>query len=323
MAFALRVVLHGAQLENSRHHTASDRLEAFVAVAAFVMWALPHVSPEWIKALDAPLDERNGKSATDAVQSVRAPRGREYVVGAYGGISYTHPSEVRIVNPGKTDMTMRDFEWIGRPFKSPIYYGLRTQRWPPRAVFGTMVDFTHAKAIASFEGEASFSGTRDLKPLPPRAKVGAVFKHLEFSHGHNILTLNGLFRMPMFWMGMRPYFGLGGGVSLPHTEIGFREGAARTYEYQYAGVVGQLLAGLEFRLGPVTMFVEYKFTYAPYDVPLSHEPYGWVFFTDVWRQFRAWIAGEQPAGGRLRTTLATQHGIAGLLLRVTTRGAGR
>jgi lipid A oxidase len=322
MAFAFRAA-HGVQLGTPRQHTAVDRLAAFVAVAALAMWVLPRVSPAWTNALDAPLDERKGKSATDAVPSVRARQGPEYVVGAYGGASYTHPSEVRILNPGKTDMTMTDFEWIGRPFKSPIYYGLRAQRWLPNAVFGAMVDFTHAKAIAPFDGEASFSGTRDGKSLPPRAKVGAVFKHLEFSHGHNILTLNGLFRMPVFWMGMRPYFGLGGGVSLPHTEVGLRGDAARTYEYQYAGVVGQVMAGLEIRIGPAIMFFEYKFTYAPYDVPLSHEPYGWVFVTDVWRQFRAWITGEQPPGGRLHTTLATQHGISGLLIRVTTAGAGR
>jgi lipid A oxidase len=321
MAFALRAARR-ARLGNPRQHASADRLTAVVAVAALATWALPQVAPAWTNALEVPLDEGKGRSATDTVQSVRVPQGREYVVGAYSGVSYTHPSEVRIVSPGQTDMTMRDFDWIGRPFKSPIYYGLRAQRWLPSAVFGAMVDFTHAKAIAPADGEASFSGTRDGKPLPPRDKVGAVFKHLEFSHGHNILTLNGLFRMPVFWMGLRPYLGLGGGVSLPHTEVGLRGDAARTYEYQYAGVVGQLLAGLEFRLGPATMFVEYKFTYAPYDVPLSHEPYGWIFVTDIWRQFRAWIAGEQPPGGRLRTTLATQHGISGLLIRLTTQGAG-
>jgi hypothetical protein len=317
MAFAIEAA-HGAPLGNPRQYTAADRLAAFVALAALAIWVLPHVSPAWDHALEAALDEKEGKAETDTAPARQEPQGREYVLGAYGGVSYTHPSELRIVNRGKTDMTMRDFEWIGRPFKSPIYYGLRTQRWLPGAVFGAMVDFTHAKAIAPFETEASFTGTTDGKPLPSRAKVGAVFKHLEFSHGHNILTLNGLFRMPLFWMGLRPYFGVGGGVSLPHTEVGLREETARTYEYQYAGVVGQLLAGVEVRLGPATMFFEYKFTYAPYDVPLSHEPYGWIFVTDVWRQFRAWTAGEHPPGGRLRTTLATQHGIAGLLHRVAT-----
>jgi lipid A oxidase len=314
---------HGVPPGKPRRHTAADRAAALVALAALGLWALPHVSPTWDNALNAALEERKGESEADATPSVRGSQGREYVLGAYGGVSYTHPSELRIANPGKTDMTMRDFEWIGRPFKSPIYYGLRTQRWLPGAVFGAMVDFTHAKAIAPFEGEASFSGTSNGKPLPSRAKVGAVFRHLEFSHGHNMLTLNGLFRMPLFWRGFRPYFGVGGGVSLPHTEVGLRGEAVRTYEYQYAGVVGQLLAGVEVRLGPATMFFEYKFTYAPYDVPLSHEPYGWVFVTDVWRQFRAWIAGEQPPGGRLSTTLATQHGIAGLLFRVTTGGTPR
>jgi lipid A oxidase len=315
---------YGLEGDISRRPTAGDRLAALVAVAAAGIWALPHLSPAWTNALDAPAEERAERPAADSARPVLAPPGREYVFGAYGGVSYTHPSEVSIVNPGKTDMTMRDFGWIGRPFRSPIYYGLRAQRWVPGASFGTMLDFTHAKAIARFEDDASFSGVREGKALPPRAKVRDVFRHLEFSHGHNMLTLNGLFRMPVFWRGVRPYFGLGGGVSVPHTEVGLREEPVRTYEYQYAGVVGQLLAGLEVRLlGQTSVFLEYKFSYAPYDVPLSHVRYGWLAVTDLWRQLRAWIDRERPPGGHLRTTLATHHGIGGLLFRVTPAGAAR
>lgn len=322
MAFAFEAA-DGVERGNPRHHNAADRVAALVAVVALTAWALPHVSPASTNAPDAPVNERTEGPATGTARPGRVPSGREYVLGAYGGITYTHPSTVSIVNPGNTEMTMRGFDWIGRPFKSPIYYGVRVQRWLPGAVLGSMVDFTHAKAIARFEDEATFSGTRDGKPLPPRAKVSAVFKHLEFSHGHNMLTLNGLFRMPVFWMGMRPYFGLGGGVSLPHTEVGLRDETVRTYEYQYAGAVGQLLAGLEVRLGPTAVFFEYKFTYAPYDVPLSHVPRGWLAVTDLWRQFHAWLVGEQPPGGRLRTALATEHGISGLLIRVNSAGAAR
>jgi lipid A oxidase len=315
---------HGLERDISRTPTAADRLAALVAVAAAGIWVLPHVSPGWTNALDAPAEERAERPAADAGRPVLASQGREYVLGAYGGVSYTHPSEVSIVNPGKTDMTMRDFGWIGRPFRSPIYYGLRAQRWVPGAALGAMFDFTHAKAIARVEDEASFTGVREGKALPPKAKVRDVFRHLEFSHGHNMLTLNGLFRMPVSWMGMRPYFGLGGGVSVPHTEIGFREEPARTYEYQLAGAVGQLLAGVEVRLlGRSSVFFEYKFSYAPYDVPLSHVTYGWLAVTDLWRQLRAWVDRERPPGGRLRTTLATHHGIGGVLVRMTTAGAAR
>jgi hypothetical protein len=64
------------------------------------------------------------------------------------------------------------------------------------------------------------------------------------------------------------------------------------------------------------VFFEYKLSYAPYEVPLSQEPRGFLLVTDVWRQFRAWMSGEEPPGGRLATNLATHHGIGGVLVRV-------
>jgi len=292
----------------------SDGMAALTALAALNVWVADSPFPAGLLA-DAQTEERRAAATTgESAGAERATR-REHKLGAYGGVSYTHPSAVRIVKPGATDFTVTDFDWIGRPFKSPIYYGLRTQHWLPGALTGTMVDFTHAKTIAVADDIATFSGTHNGQPMPPKARLGDVFRHLEFSHGHNILTLNGVFRMPGSWLPVRPYFGLGGGASLPHTEIGLRAEGKRTYEYQFAGFAGQILAGIEVPLGRTSVFLEYKFTYAPYSVPLSHEPYGWLFVTDVWRQFRAWMAGEEPPGGVLTTTLATHHGISGFLVR--------
>lgn len=240
--------------------------------------------------------------------------GREIQAGGYGGVSYTHPSVVAFDNPGKTDFKVDGFEWLGRPFKSPIYYGLRAIAWQPGSSLGAMVDFTHAKAIASADDLATFAGTRNGQPMPPKAKIGDTFRHLEFSHGHNLVTLNAMLRLGSL-LRLRPYVGVGGGITLPHTEIGFKDENERTYAYQFAGFAGQVLAGVEIPLGRTSVFFEYKFTYAPYDVPLSHEPNGWLLFTDLWQQFREWLAGPPP-GGRLRTTLASHHGIGGVLVRV-------
>jgi lipid A oxidase len=238
------------------------------------------------------------------------------VIGGYGGVTYTHASVVTIVKPGAIDMTVRDFNWIGEPFKAPIYYGVRVQRWRPASTFGSMIDFTHAKAIAVAADEATFSGTRDGRPLPPKGKVGDTFRHLEFSHGHNLLTWNGLFRWPALLGRVRPYVGVGAGITLPHTEIGFRDKNTRTYEYQFAGLVAQALGGIEINLGRSSVFFEYKFSYSPYEVPLSEEPRGFVLFTDLWRQFRAWAMGEAPSGGRLAVKLATHHAVGGVLVKV-------
>ena len=102
-------------------------------------------------------------------------------------------------------------------------------------------------------------------------------------------------------------------------KIGYRGETGRTYEYQYAGLVGQGVAGLELRLRRGSVFVEYKFSYAPYAVPLSGVLTGGLLITDVWRQFGAWASGQSPPGGTLTTTLMTHHAIAGALVRVSSR----
>lgn len=312
---AARVVLGRASI-GIRRRISGDGLAALTALAALAVWIAPSPFPATVQADVQTEEQSTAANPAESTGTERAAR-TEHKFGGYGGVSYTHPSAVRIANPdAATDFTVTDFGWIGRPFKSPIYYGLRTQHWAPGALTGAMVDFTHAKAIAERDDVATFTGTHNGQPVSPKAKIGDVFRHLEFSHGHNILTLNGVFRMPGSWLPVRPYFGLGGGASLPHTEVGLVAEGKRTYEYQFAGFAGQLLAGIEVPLGRVSLFFEYKFTYAPYGVPLSHEPYGWVFFTDVWRQLRAWWTGEKPPGGVLTTTLATHHGISGVLVRV-------
>lgn len=248
----------------------------------------------------------------------RARDRRTVLVGGYGGMSDTLDSTITIRNPAeKTDMQVRGFDWIGMPFKSPIYYGLRTIAWQPDGRLGAMLDFTHAKAIAKATDTAEMSGTRKGAPVPATGRIGDVFRHMEFSHGHNMVTLNGLVSFASQAARIRPYAGIGAGVSLPHTEVGFRDEAARTYEYQFTGFVGQALAGLEFKIGRVSLFLEYKFTYAPYTVPLSHEPKGDLLVTDLWRQAMAALSGKEPPGGWLTTPLVTHHGIGGVLVRVS------
>lgn len=284
-------------------------------LCATIAWCLYAASALFPDAVH--LSETSTPEASRRAEHARTDgRFADWRIGGYGGVSDTIDSVVTIANPPATNLTVRDFEWIGRPFKSPIYYGARIQRLPDGAGLGGMLDFTHAKAIARADSTATFSGTRNGQPVAPKARIDQVFRHLEFSHGHNMLTLNGMWRMPAIAGRLRPYFGGGAGISLPHTEIGFLGDNARTYEYQFAGFVGQALGGVEISLGRVSLFVEYKFSYAPYRVPLSHEPYGWLLVTDLWRQFKAWSKGEAPPGGWLDTTLSTHHGIAGIMVRL-------
>ena len=67
----------------------------------------------------------SGTSGTGAGSAIAS----ETLAGGYLGITHTHSSDVSIENPGRTSMTARDIAWEGKPFKSPIYYGLRLVRW--------------------------------------------------------------------------------------------------------------------------------------------------------------------------------------------------
>ena len=301
----------------SRSTRSAGTASTVAGLAALAVMAGAQIIPGFVLSENKPEAASGATSGqqTDQQQAKAATAGRQWAIGGYGGIAHTHPTVVHIENPGKTDMQVKDFGWIGRPFKAPIYYGIRIQRWQAGGHLGSMLDFTHAKAIAKRDDIGTFSGTLNGEAVPEKQRMGDVFRHLEFSHGHNMVTLNGLGRLAPPWSRFRPYFGLGAGISLPHTEVGIRSENARTYEYQFAGFVGQALAGLEIQLGRTSLFLEYKFSYAPYDVPLSHEPYGWLLVTDLWRQFSAWLAGDPPPGGRLRTTLMTHHGIAGIMIK--------
>jgi lipid A oxidase len=263
-------------------------------------------------------DEQDKTTAqTPEPQASRtAPWVGEYVIAGYGGVPYTHPSDVKFSKPGATDLTVHGVRWIGLPFKSPVFYGIRTIGWSAGDTFGAMLDFTHSKAISMRSQEVTFSGVRNSQPMPERARIGDTFRHFEFSHGHNTLIANGLVRLASLLPGLAPYIGGGVGVALPHTEVQFLADSARTYEYQYVGPAAQALIGLELRIPRVSVFLEYKFTIARYNAPLTNRDGAW-FPSDFWRQFLGFVRGEVPVGGLLSTTLASHQVISGAGLRFT------
>lgn len=298
--------------QSSRTSPASpsfDRLTSFVAIAVLLASSVATVLEQ--STVDGETSEAQRTTAEKLASVLPA---KETMVGAYMGAPHTYPSAVRIEKEGAYDFTIDPVHWKAQPFKSPIYYGARVVRWFTGGRTGMMVDFIHSKAIADLKKEAAFSGTLDGKPLPPRAKISEIVKKLEFSHGHNLLTLNGLLRLPNIGPRVSPYVGAGAGVLLPHTEVKLTNGDSRTYEYNYAGPAGQALIGLEFRLPRMSVFLEYKFTYAQYEAPLSQMNGSWLIL-DIWRQFQRWMNGEEPPGGHVSTQLSSHQLVGGLAVR--------
>ena len=298
--------------QSSRTSPASpsfDRLTSFVAIAVLLASSIATVLEQ--STVDGETSEAQRTTAEKLASVLPA---KETMVGAYMGAPHTYPSAVRIEKEGAYDFTIDPVHWKAQPFKSPIYYGARVVRWFTGGRTGMMVDFIHSTAIAALKKEAAFSGTLDGKPLPPRAKISEIVKKLEFSHGHNLLTLNGLLRLPNIGARVSPYVGAGAGVLLPHTEVKLTNGDSRTYEYNYAGPAGQALIGLEFRLPRMSVFLEYKFTYAQYEAPLSQMNGSWLIL-DIWRQFQRWMNGEEPPGGHVSTQLSSHQLVGGLAVR--------
>lgn len=286
----------------------AEVLSALFAAAALVAVTGPLV-------LEQSVDGRQSAS-TDGTASSHAglaPPGSEVMFAGYGGVPYTYPSDVLVKKDGLHDLTVKDVPWDGKPFVNPIYYGARIVRFGAGRL-GAMLDFTHSKALARLDEDAAFEGTLNGAPAPERARLRDVFRKLEASHGHNMLTLNGLLRLPSITSRIQPYVGIGAGVSLPHSEVQFAKADKRTYEYQYAGPVGQALIGIELRTARVSYFFEYKFTLAPYEMPLTEREGSWLPL-DLWSQLQNWLSGTEPPGGRLTTTYASHQGIFGLGIR--------
>ncbi len=298
--------------QSPRYRLASAAtLALFLAVAAPGLSNAPALSFAVRSAptAEVPADTKPG-TAFDI------PRTAELQIGAYSGLPTTHPSDATIMRPDGSSFTVRDVPWLTDPWNDPIYYGVRISGWSGNLPIGGMLDFTHSKAIADVEADAFFEGTKDGAALPAKAKLNQVLKRLEFSHGHNILTLNGLYRLPFGAERVKPYIGLGLGVNLPHTEVWLEGDEKRTYEYQLAGTATQALAGLEIRLPRSTsLFLEYKFSFSWYRAPLTGRDGGWLF-QDIWRQLTERQAGEKPIYGEVETTLATHQAVGGLAVRI-------
>lgn len=302
-----------------RHVTAQKRtrrtesLSSLFAVAALAAVVVPVAIDQ--TAMEQTTDGSRSDRASEAPASAStsAPAGSELMFAGYSGVPYTYPSDVSVRKTGLHDFTAKDVAWDGKPFVNPIYYGARIVRFGGGRT-GTMLDFTHSKTIARLDEDTAFTGTLNGGPAPERAALRDIFRRLEASHGHNMLTLNGLLRLPRLTPRLQPYVGLGAGVSLPHSEVQMANTKKRTYEYQVAGPVGQALFGIELRTARVSYFFEYKLTLAPYEMPLSERD-GSLLIFDLWRQFRNWLSGEEPPGGYLTTNLVSHQGIFGLGIR--------
>lgn len=255
-------------LPTSSHAQTSVRAEHAQTLAALVMLALTLISeprPGGIALTTSLTVIRSAFAALPAAAAsfvVQISRIGDIQLGAYGGPATTSPSDVHLIQPNDTNLTIHDVRWRGEPFRRPPYYGYRGTLWPGDGAIGAMLDFTHIKAEAYEDQTVPLSGRLDGKPRSGTETLSRIFQKLEFTHGYNLLTLNALYRrVASANARLVPYFGVGVGLSIPHVEL-YRTGWAnetRTNEYQIGGPAIQLLGGVEWRFSPrLSLFLEYK-----------------------------------------------------------------
>ncbi|MDA7426310.1 outer membrane protein [Thalassococcus lentus] len=142
--------------------------------------------------------------------------------------------------------------WDGKSFENPPYYGIRGTWWrTERLGFG--VEFTHAKVYA-----------RDAE------KTALGFSDMEFTDGHNVLTVNAMYRWPDQWGNITPYVGGGLGVAIPHVDVIHPASGSTTFGYQVTGPAARLTAGMSYPLSDrFSIFGEYQFTYSNNEAELD------------------------------------------------------
>lgn len=196
------------------------------------------------------------KFALAATLLTATPAAAEFELSLYLGTQSVQESTGSGTRPDGTTFSRR-FNWKGRPFESPLYYGGRAIWWTQNN-FGFGLEGTHTKAYAS---------AADL------AAIG--FDRFELSDGHNIITANIMKRWPGAFRQARftPYVGAGVGIAIPHVDALVTGASNRTYDYEVTGPAVRGIAGLKYDLNDKwALFSEYQITWSDNDITIDPDP---------------------------------------------------
>lgn len=176
----------------------------------------------------------------------------ETEISFYGGWQ-TSPHSILTGNLPGVGAIRKRIGWDGKSFAMPPYYGGRVTFWNGNDT-GWGFELSHDKAYAG----------GDMAPE---------FSRLEFTDGHNIITVNYSKRWTNKWKTFTPYASVGLGVALPHVDITPAVGTSagtHTYGYQLTGPAIRLTAGASYDLNERwKLFSEYQFTASDNDVDLD------------------------------------------------------
>lgn len=184
--------------------------------------------------------------STALCAAVAAPAAAEMELSFYTGWQTAPHSRAKGDYPGGLGSFDALIAWEGRSFEMPPYYGARGTWWRGGGDLGFALEFTHAKAYANDD---------------ERAALG--FDAMEFTDGHNLLTVNVMKRWQERWGTATPYVGAGLGIAFPHVDVEHPASGSKTFGYQLTGPAARLLAGVSYPINDrYSVFGEYQFTYS-------------------------------------------------------------
>lgn len=195
-------------------------------------------------------------TASAMIFGLASPALAEIELSFYMGAQGVTESTGSGVLPGGAPVS-RKFDWKGKSFDAPIYYGARAMWWMPSDI-GFGIEGTHTKAYASGADKAAIGVSR-----------------FELSDGHNIFTANVMKRWPGAFASGRltPYVGGGLGIAVPHVDAQVLGAANRTYDYEYTGPALRGIAGVKYSFNEDwAVFGEYQFTWSDNDITIDADP---------------------------------------------------
>ena len=85
----------------------------WLGVAAMIIFVASSLSSETLNS-ETPNESESKAATSKGLKGIAsaAAGGSDWMIGGYGGVSHTHPTEVRVLNPGRTDFTVKDFSSV-------------------------------------------------------------------------------------------------------------------------------------------------------------------------------------------------------------------
>ena len=183
----------------------------------------------------------------------------------YGGANFAQNSDVTIVRPGGTNLTLSNLPWEFRNTMQAPYVGARMIYWfNSMPYWGLGVEGTHAVAYSKRDGTFGTGGTLLGATVPGSQTLNTVISHFEFTDGLNMITANAYYRFSPAapWT---PYLGAGVGVVIPRVELSMT-GYPFTDHFEITGIAARGIAGASYKLfGGLSAFGEYQLSYSRVD----------------------------------------------------------